>query len=252
MNRDRRTAYVFRQGSSVSGRLRCLLEARGISVSRSPLAHSTQRLRALRTERIGTVLDVGASVGEYGQSLRWTGYRGRIVSYEPVAAAFAQLSARASADGRWTCRQVALGAAPGTAAIHVTADSVSSSLLGQLPPMATAAPQARHVADERVTVTTLDDERENWDPGDRILLKLDVQGYEQEVLEGAAETLDSVAAIEMELSLRALYEGQRSFADQLASVGGRGFELVSVENVFVDETVPRLLQVDGLFVRRRT
>ena len=251
MNHNDRTAYVFAAGSALTGRLRCLLEARGVSITRSPLAHPAQRLRLLRSERITTVLDVGASIGEYGHSLRRTGYKGRIVSYEPMQAAFEQLRARVAGDPGWTCRQVALGAEAGTADLHVAADWVSSSLLAQLPPMAVAAPQARHEADERVTVATLDDERDHWSPDDRLFLKLDVQGYEAQVLQGAAKTLDAVRGIEMELSLDALYDGQVLLAENVEALRGLGFELVSVENVFVDQHVPRLLQIDGLFARRR-
>ena len=251
MTPDSRTAYVFAKGSAVSGRLRCLLESRGISVTRSPLAHSTQRLRLLREREVSAVLDVGASIGEYGQSLRWTGYRGRIISYEPLPEVFEQLRARAAGDEKWLCRQVALGASSGTADLHVAGDMVSSSLLPQLPPMAAAAPQARKLGEESVTVTTLDDERGGWAPEDRMLLKLDVQGFELEVLRGARRTLKSVVAVEMELSLHALYDGQRPFGEQLAVLHDLGFDLVSLENVFVDQAIPRLLQVDGLFVRSR-
>jgi FkbM family methyltransferase len=203
----------------------------------------------LREQAISTVLDVGASVGEYGQSLRWTGYRGAIISYEPLPKAFAELQERAAGDPKWQCRQVALGTERGSAVLHITGDMVSSSLLSQLGSMAAAAPQARHLADEPVTVTTIDDERELWSREDRILLKLDVQGYEAQVLGGAVATLPSVAALEVELSLEALYDGQPSFDDQIQGLRELGFELVSLENVFVDQAIPRLLQVDGLFVR---
>lgn len=251
MPADRRTAYVFAAGSSVSGRLRCLLESKGVSITRSPLAHSTQRLRLLRAERISVVVDVGANVGEYGQSLRRTGYKGRIVSYEPMRAAFEALEARAAGDPKWLCRPVALGGEAGTADLHVTADRVSSSLLTQLPPMIAAAPQARIEIDEPVTVTTLDDERHQWSAEDRMFVKVDVQGYEAAVLRGAEKALDCVAGIEMELSLAELYHGQVLFREQVEALRDAGFELVSLENVFVDQRLPRLLQVDGLFARRR-
>jgi FkbM family methyltransferase len=250
MHRDL-TAYTFATGTALTGRLRCLLEARGISVTRSPLAHSTQRLRLLRGERVTAVLDVGAHTGAYAESLRRTGYRGRIISYEPMRAAFAQLEDRAAGDPSWTCRPVALGAEAGTADLHVAADRESSSLLAPLPALTVAAPQARHEVDERVTVVTLDSERDRWSPDDRLFLKLDVQGYEAQVLQGAAKTLDAVRAIEMELSLDALYDGQALLPEQLETLRAQGFELVSLENVFVDQQVPRLLQVDGLFARRR-
>ena len=234
----------------VSGRLRCMLEAVGISITRSPLAHSTQRLRLLRSSQVTTVLDVGASVGDYGQELRWAGYHGRIISYEPMAKAFATLARRAAGDPSWTCRPIALGSVAGSGALHIARDQVSSSLLIQMNHVVTAAPWSQHDHDETVVMSSLDDEREEWGQDERFFLKLDVQGFEREVLEGATQVLANVVGIEMEMSLTTLYEGQRLFCDDVAVLSDLGFDLISVDNVFVDRDSQRLLQVDGLFVRR--
>lgn len=250
MTRRRTTAYVFRSGSALSHRFRCLLESRGVSISRSPLAHGVQRLRLLRAGRVRTVLDVGANVGNYGQALRWAGYRGMIVSYEPMQDAFDKLANRAASDSSWLCRQVALGGEAGKAELNVARDGVSSSLRSQLPGLLAAAPMARYDGVESVMVTTLDEERARWREGDPVFLKLDVQGFEAEVLQGARRTLEGAAGVEMELSLSPLYDGQALFEDQVVTMLDLGFELVSLENVFVDQHLPRLLQVDGLFARR--
>src|SRR5438128_9963923 len=58
---------------------------------------------------IDHVIDVGAHNGEYGQSLRELGYRGRIISFEPVRAAFDMLTPLAQRDGNWTVQNFALG-----------------------------------------------------------------------------------------------------------------------------------------------
>src|SRR5262245_19414364 len=69
--------------------------------------------------RINCVLDVGANVGDYGRELRRLGYRGRIVSFEPVAAAFAALRTRSLTDRDWRAHRLALGSRNGTATIHL-------------------------------------------------------------------------------------------------------------------------------------
>src|SRR5690242_8065586 len=89
-----------------------------------PLA---RRMRLLATHGIDVVLDVGANIGQYGEELRRLGYRGRIVSFEPMSAAFAELQARAQADGRWQVIHAGLGAQAGTARINLAGNSASSS-----------------------------------------------------------------------------------------------------------------------------
>jgi len=84
---------------------------------------------------------------------------------------------------------------------------------------------------------------------DNIYLKIDVQGFERHVLEGARETLKQTRAIELELSLVPMYEGQACLNDMLDYIADIGFELASVEPVFFDPNSVILLQTDGIFVR---
>src|SRR3954451_2683307 len=80
-----------------------------------------RRARLLATLQITSVLDVGANVGVYGEALRRHGYRGRLVSFEPLSQAFAQLAAKAAADPAWEVRRLALGEENGDAVIHIAA-----------------------------------------------------------------------------------------------------------------------------------
>src|SRR5439155_27146309 len=121
------------------------------------------------------VVDVGANRGQYATDLRQHGYRGKIVSFEPLEEAFAQLAAAAARDVDWTCHRMALGVAAGEAQINVASNLESSSLLEMEVGHRAGAPEVSMVSVETVPVSRLDDVLDDDRP---CLLKLDVQGYE--------------------------------------------------------------------------
>jgi FkbM family methyltransferase len=214
-------------------------------------AYATQRSLAglLRQERIDLVLDVGANTGQFAGELREFGYDGRILSFEPLASAYAQLCSNAKGDPNWTIAdRTAIGAEAGSAEIHVSAANASSSILDMLPSHSKAAPESIYVGTEKVPINRLDDLHAP-SPADRVLLKIDVQGYERQVLEGATRILGSCRAVISEMSLVPLYEGQVLAKELSHLLEAHGFEPWSLEPIFRDPVTGRLLQFDGVFVR---
>jgi FkbM family methyltransferase len=199
---------------------------------------------------VTTVLDVGANIGQYATALRSSGYRGAIVSCEPLSDAFAHLQRRAAHDPRWEPLNTAVGATPGTAEINVSANSYSSSLLAMTAAHTTAAPGSETVSTETVPVITVAElaADRGLDPA-QTLLKIDTQGFEAPVLDGAGPLLGQLAAISLELSFVPLYEGQQLFDDLVARLRGAGYLLYALEAGFGDRRTGRMLQCDGLFVR---
>jgi hypothetical protein len=86
-------------------------------------------------------------------------------------------------------------------------------------------------------------------PNDRLWIKLDVQGYEHTVLDGAMQAIAQTRVVESELSLVPLYEGQHLYRDIIDQLESLGFGLVSIERGFTDPNTGHVLQVDGIFVR---
>jgi len=214
-------------------------------------AHAAERSLAglLRQERINLVLDVGANTGQFVDELQAAGYRGRIVSFEPLASAHAQLRRRAEKLPAWTVAdRTAIGAETGSFEIHVSGTSASSSILDMLPSHLEAAPQSFYVGTERVPVNRLDDLC-TLSPTDRVLLKIDVQGYERQVLEGAPRVVGNCRAVISEMSLVPLYKGQALARDLWDMLEAQGFEAWSLEPIFRDPMTGRMLQFDGVFVR---
>ncbi len=209
-----------------------------------------RRARLVSDRKVDLVLDVGANDGPFATELRAAGYRGRIVSFEPQAAAFGRLAAASSRDSLWEASQLAIGIDDGTAELNVAGNSSSSSLLGMTDQHLESAPESRYVRTETVQVARLDSLADGLvRSSDRVYLKIDVQGLELEVLRGAERTLGHVVAVDCELSLVPLYDGAPLLPEVVDFLASRGFALQSLEPVFADPETGRLLQVDGLFAR---
>lgn len=229
--------------------LRSMLYRRNLNVVRDPFAVRVATAASCLT--VDTVLDVGANLGQYGAGLRAGGYRGRLVSCEPLPDAYAELAKRAAADVRWTSVCAAVGSEPGTVEVNVAANSYSSSILPMTDAHLGAAPGSRYVGTVRVPMTTVAEliGSQSLTPA-RTLLKVDTQGYESPVLDGAGERLAEFAAVQLELSLVPLYTGQVLAHELCARLAGLDFTLFSLEGGFGDRLTGRMLQFDGLFVRR--
>jgi FkbM family methyltransferase len=234
--------------------LKGLYRTLGFDVRRWPPVTDDEARRAtlLRNWKIEAVLDVGANIGQYGLALRRSGYRGRVLSFEPLDSAREVLERVARTDPEWGVRGEALGDERCSLDLHVAGNSQSSSLLPMKEQHLKAAPESACIGRQVVEVHRLD---ELWPTlglaGECTFLKIDAQGYEKRILEGAGDVLAGLRGLQLELSLEALYEGEVLFEDMLAWVGARGFVLSSLEPGFFDPRTGRLLQVDGVFENRR-
>jgi FkbM family methyltransferase len=212
-----------------------------------------RRSTLIRTTGITCVIDVGANIGLYGRELREAGYSGRLISFEPLSSAFQALAGRAAKSQPWECMHMALGEHDGTVSINVAANLVSSSILPMLQGHSNADPDSCYVRTEEAPVRSLDSLAPAlFRSQDSLWLKLDVQGFERQVLDGAEKLMGSVQAIEVELSLQPLYEGQTLYLAMIEFLQRRGYALASVVPGFHDKHTGRLLQFDGIFVREQS
>jgi FkbM family methyltransferase len=229
--------------------LRRLASRLGYEVHRAELGHTARRSRAMEIRGVDFVLDVGANAGQYAQALRGAGYRGRIASFEPLLEGFAQLQAAMGSDPLWSGRRVALGAEPGIANLNVLESDVLSSLL---PPSKTLSSHIKAAAKVRtvaVPVATLDALWTELVPaGSRVLLKIDTQGFEHSVLDGAACSMPGVSLLEVEASLVQTYDGGSTIYDMLPRLRDQGFHLISIETGggYVDAATGQVLDVNIL------
>jgi FkbM family methyltransferase len=195
---------------------------------------------------------VGANEGQYAAGMRALGFTGQIISFEPLDGAFPKLRNRCANDGDWQCHQLAIGDSDAEVIIKVAGNLESSSILPMMDVHVEAYPESKYVAEQKVNVTRLDSILPGNLKGgkkDRLMLKLDVQGYELKALQGAEGIFDQVEIVDIEVSLLPLYEGQPSLVELINFFESRGFIPVSFENAFTDPRNGHALQVDAVFMR---
>ena len=228
-----------------------LLSRVGLKLIRYPESDLKRRMQLFRTFGINKIIDVGANAGQYALTMRKLGYSGPIISFEPLRDAFSLLQKASAGDENWQIHNIALGEEDRKAEINVADNSYSSSLLDIMPAHVHAAPQSRYVSKQEVTIRKLDSIfADFYHKQDRILLKIDTQGFEKNVIDGAEQSLSKITGIQVEMSLQELYSREMLFSEMIHYLGERGFDLYSLENGFSDPESGRLLQVDGIFFKK--
>jgi len=224
------------------------LEVRRLKSISMPAA---QMVASLRNFDIDLVLDVGANKGQFATEIRECGYAGKIVSFEPLSHAHSELMRASAGDTGWEAYpRCALGDHEGEVEINIAGNSESSSILPMLELHRSTAPEAIYHGKETVSIKTLDAVAAQYLKDARApFLKIDTQGFEWQVLDGARQTLPHVKGIAVELSLVPLYEGQHLWREVIDRLEAEGFTFWSFKPAFVDLSQGRTLQVDGLFYR---
>jgi FkbM family methyltransferase len=213
--------------------------------STHPLA---RRARLLRNYQIDVVLDVGANTGQYAKQIRDLGYKGQVISFEPLKSALGELREAARRDTNWLVREHACGATNGVQPLNVAANSQSSSFLPMRTRHVQIYPDSQYVGTEVVPVMRLDSIfDEVVRPDAKTWLKMDVQGFEMQVLEGAVGVLNRIDAIQAEVSLEPLYVGEATLGDIFGFMERSGFFLVGIEPYLSEPVTSHLVQVDCIF-----
>ncbi len=182
--------------------------------------------RLFSTRRVSCVLDVGARVGEYALWLRNNGYRGKIISFEPVAANFRELDKAAARDSNWHCFNYALGADDCVSSINVSNHTEYSSFR-QINSAAQErlGDETRTRGSETVEIRRLDSVLSTLPvtAADRIYLKMDTQGWDLEVLKGAQGALGQVIALQTEVAVQPIYDEMPVMRESIAAIADYGF-----------------------------
>jgi FkbM family methyltransferase len=221
-----------------------------VSYSHPERLEGNRVLHVVKNLNLDIVVDVGANVGQFGVSLIKAGFKGRLISFEPLAAEHAKLTQVARRYPNWhVASRVALGEDDGELVIHRSGNSESSSFLPMLQKHIHEMPNSQLIGEENVWVRRLDQCREVSNESGNLFLKVDTQGYELRVLQGATGIMPRVAALLLEASIVPLYEGCPLIAEVIDSLRGYGFEVADLYGAFTSRD-GQMLQVNIIAVRR--
>jgi FkbM family methyltransferase len=193
-----------------------------------------------------TVVDIGANRGQFALVARHCFPEARILSFEPLPGPSRTFQRVFAGDPSVILHPVAIGPERGETTIHLSARDDSSSLLPISSLQNTLFPGTAEAGTATVTVGPLSDfvAAEEIEPP--ALLKLDVQGFELQVLRGCEDLLDRFALVYAECSFVELYLGQALADEVIAWLHERGFGLRGVYNMTYDRR-GRAIQADFLF-----
>lgn len=189
------------------------------------------------------VLDVGAFRGDFARACM-AEWRCAVISFEPLEPEPADVDTTPG----WQWHKVALGEQTGRVTMHQNEFIPSSSILPMADLHRQAYPFTKRTEEVEVGIAMLDEFIDFvLSPA---LLKIDVQGYELQVLKGAIDTLSMIDAVVLEVSWEPLYHGAPAPAALAQLLSANGFEWkAQVDTMYHPKDPKLLLQSDELWVR---
>lgn len=204
--------------------------------------------RLFERYRVDCVFDVGANEGQYARRLRErVGYKGSIISFEPMPSAVNVLKTRAAVDDHWYVEPIGLGYRIEKRTFNVMKYHEFSSFNKPLSSDVSLIDEMNTIS-ERLTVdvSTLDVFYHKYKAllkFRRPFLKMDTQGSDLEVAEGGGEILQSFVGLQSELAIKCIYEHTPNYVKALDYYTKKGFELSAL--VYNNEgTFPKLIEID--------
>lgn len=212
-------------------------------------AHDSLGKKWLRDVGFRTVLDVGANVGQFATAAHAILPEAAIYSFEPLPDCFSELQKQMAGAEKFRAFNVGIGAERGEIQFNRSSFAPSSSFRKMATLHKETYPWTAGSEQVTVKVETLDDIAATLELPEPILLKIDVQGYEDQVLAGGRNTCNRVAAIIVEVSFEVLYEGQPLFDDIYRVITGMGFVFKGNLEQTSDKYSGCALYADAIFLR---
>jgi FkbM family methyltransferase len=222
-------------------------------LSNRSLLHEMPRLTPQRSwfQQMGikTIVDVGSYIGSFAFAMRQILPQAQIYSFEPLLENYNQLVRNLSPWGHFQAFNTAIGSSSGEMQFHRSDFSPSSSALEMAELHRQAFPKTAHSTCITVPVARLDDFLDRMSLLPPVFLKIDVQGFEDAVLQGAGRILEQVDLIEIEVSYQPLYTGQVLFEGVHQMLTEAHFHFAGNLDSMASPLDGSILQSDALFIR---
>jgi FkbM family methyltransferase len=203
----------------------------------------------LHSLEIDTVLDIGANIGQFTNTISALLPKAKIYSFEPIPECFEKLCISVKNHDNVKTFNIGLGAESGKISFQYNDFSPASSFLVSTSRLKESFPVADKASSMNVNISRLDDISKELKIGKSLLAKIDVQGYEDKVLAGGEVTLKQSKVIIVETSFEKLYEDQPLFDDIYHLLINWGFSYVGNVDQLEDPKDGKPLQCDAVFIR---
>lgn len=197
---------------------------------------------------IRTILDIGAYTGKWACTAHKLFRNARIYSFEPNPESFKILKKRMSQIDRSQAFNVALGECSGEIEFYVCDFGASSSILPMTKLHKTIFPYTKNSISIKVQMIKLDDIVKKIHLEDDILIKIDVQGYEDRVIDGGIQTIKRAKVVIIEVSFQPLYKNQALWKDIYKRMSFLGFDYVGNLSQLINPVDGSILQADAIFI----
>lgn len=195
-----------------------------------------------------TIIDIGANEGQFAQKMRLFFPKARIISFEPIPKVYNILTSKFRGDKLFTAICAGVGNANEERDLFINIDSAASSLLK----MGTADSEFADLKETeaiKIKIQRLDDSFDLSSLARPIFIKMDVQGYEDKVIEGGIQTILCADIILTEVSYYQLYENQKLFHDIYSTLIKLGFSFKGNYEQLYSPVNKTILQADAIFTK---
>jgi FkbM family methyltransferase len=231
-----------------------ILEATGFELRRINVNHKFEpkredRFNWIKNLNIRTVLDVGANIGQFAGEIHAILPEAAIYSFEPLRDCYNLLVEKMSHVPKFRAFDFALGSEALEIEMHRSEFTPSSSILQMGEQHKQAFPFTSKEALEKIAVKRLDDVTRDLDLAENILIKIDVQGFEDRVIAGGLNTIQLAKLLIVETSFESLYEDQPLFDTIYETLKRMGFAYHGNFSQLLNPMDGKILQADGIFIR---
>lgn len=221
----------------------------GIDIRRSQ-NNDLLKIRWLKNLGINTVIDVGANTGQFASTIHEYLPKAKIISFEPLLDCYKDLiNNMKSVDDFRAYNYAVADVNVENFDMHRSSSSPSSSLLKMCNLHKKLFPYSDGESIEKVNIRRLDDIINDTDIVPEILLKIDVQGTEDKVINGANKVLSKTKVVLLETSFEMLYENQVLFDSIYKMLSSLGFSYKGNWNELRNPEGGELIQADSIFIR---
>jgi len=207
-------------------------------------------LKWLQKKNIKTIIDIGANQGQFSEKMRILFPQSKIISFEPLNEAYQILKKNFLNDQNYEIYNIALGSTKGVAEIEKNEYSPSSSLLEMNNVHKNNFNFAINTEKEKINIDLLDNIIKPSAIIRPALMKIDVQGFEDKVINGATNILRNIDIIICEMSYLELYKNQILFDKLYETFISMGFSYHGNLEQLHSPIDNEILQGDAIFIKK--